>query len=86
MEKIKTIVYDDSVKGSKFVAEKIRDLIESRNKKKQKTKIFFAIGIIVNKTSKFISGNILKITEKIITRYEKTFKSINNLTASFDFK
>ncbi|MCX6181704.1 MAG: glucosamine-6-phosphate deaminase [Bacteroidetes bacterium] len=44
MENIKTLVYDDADAGSKFVADKIRNLIEARNKKKEKTVLGLATG------------------------------------------
>ncbi len=68
MEKIKTLVYDDSAKGSKFVAEKIRDLIESRNKKKQKTVLGLATGT-----------SPLKVYEQLVRMHKKEGLSFKNV-------
>ena len=44
MEKIKTLVYEDAVAGSKYVAVKIRELIEANNKQGKKTVLGLATG------------------------------------------
>ena len=68
MEKIKTLVYDDSAKGSKFVAEKIRDLIVARNKKKQKTVLGLATGT-----------SPLKVYEELVRMHKKEGLSFKNV-------
>ena len=44
MEKIKTLVYEDAAAGSKYVAGKIRELIEANNKLGKKTVLGLATG------------------------------------------
>ena len=44
MEKIKTLVYNDALEGSKYIAKKIQELIEKNNKQNKKTVLGLATG------------------------------------------
>ena len=68
MEKIKTLVYNDDVSGSKFVADKIRTLIESRNKKNEKTVLGLATG-----------SSPLKLYEELIRMHKEDGLSFANV-------